>query len=112
VLLDEQVEAHEEFNKRVRERLDNPLAFESSAGNKYLRRTIQSARNDYLYARWSTVKGSGVWTVQTVGHPYKAIHGLVVKSTNASRPSNEEVAAAVVAAGGKPRKELPTAGKY
>ncbi|KAK3244902.1 hypothetical protein CYMTET_45508 [Cymbomonas tetramitiformis] len=40
-------EALEAFNKRVRGRLDNPLVYEDSAGNKYLRRGIQSARNDY-----------------------------------------------------------------
>eukprot|EP00854_Cymbomonas_tetramitiformis_P031236 gene31236-39224_t len=47
ILLDEQPEALEAFNKRVRGRLDNPLVYEDSAGNKYLRRGIQSARNDY-----------------------------------------------------------------
>ncbi|KAK3272059.1 hypothetical protein CYMTET_19624 [Cymbomonas tetramitiformis] len=100
----------EEFNtKRVRRRLDSPLVYEESAGNKYMRKGIQSVRNDYLYTRWATVKGSGQWTVQTVGHPYKSIHGLTVSSTNASRPSYEQVVAAVKAAGGVPRTQLSTA---
>eukprot|EP00854_Cymbomonas_tetramitiformis_P002084 gene2084-2781_t len=85
VPLDEQPEAHNDFNKLVRERLDNPLVYEDSDPR---------------------------WTVQTVGHSYNEIRRLVVQSTNASRPSNDEVVAAVKVAGGVPRLELLIVGNY
>jgi len=110
VLLDDQLDVMETFHRTVRGRLDNPLVYDEPVGNRYLRRAIQSARNDWLYARWTTVKGSNEWRVQTVGHPYKEIEGLVVVSSNKSRPANHEVLAAVTAAGGTPRTELPSLG--